>query len=66
MIKMKLIKTKTWLPIDIACLKWSSIFLGMIAGAYFPEFIRHYVWIFAVVFILLAIKPIVSYFRNDQ
>lgn len=63
---MKLIKTKIWAPVDIACLKWSSIFFGMVVGAYLSDFTKHYVWVFAIVIVLLAIKPAVSYFKNNE
>lgn len=63
---MKLFNPKVWSVVDIACLKWSCILSGMIAGAFFPEFTKLHVWLFAVAAILLAIKPAVSYFGTDN
>jgi putative Mn2+ efflux pump MntP len=63
---MKLRRSKVWSVIDIGCLKWACIFFGMIVGAFLSEFTRRHVWLFAIGVILLAIKPIVSYFGNDQ
>jgi putative Mn2+ efflux pump MntP len=63
---MKLFRSKVWSPLDIGCLKWCCILFGMIAGAYFSDFTKRYVWIFSIAVILLAIKPIVSYFRNSE
>jgi hypothetical protein len=62
----KWIKTKLWKPSDLACLKWSCIFFGMILGAYLSDWITRYLWFFVIAVIVLAIKPVVSYFRNDQ
>ena len=63
---MKLFRSKVWAPVDVACLKWSSILFGMIVGAYLAEFTKRYVWLFVGAVVLLAIRPIVSYFRNGQ
>ena len=63
---MKLFRTKTWSPLDIGSLKWCCVLLGMIVGAYLSEFTKHYVWIFAIAAILLAIKPGISYFGNSE
>jgi hypothetical protein len=63
---MRLFRSKVWSPVDIALLKWSCIFLGMIAGAYLSGLVKDHVWVFLVAALLLAIKPAVSYFRSDQ
>jgi hypothetical protein len=55
-----------WSPLAIGSLKWCCLLLGMIAGAYLSEFTKHYVWIFAVAAVLLAIKPMVAYFGKDK
>jgi len=61
---MNLLKSKTWCWRDIALLKWSSILFGMVAGAYFADFVMENVWLFLVVAWLLAIKPAIAYFRD--
>ena len=38
---------------DIAALKTCCLFIGMILGAYISAFVKQYIWIFAVVAILL-------------
>jgi hypothetical protein len=63
---MKLFRSKVWSVVDIGCLKWACIFLGMIVGAFQPEFIKRNVWLFAAAVLVLATKPAVSYFWNDQ
>lgn len=63
---MKLFKAKVWSIADIGCLKWSCIFFGMIAGAFLPGFVRQYVWVFAIVATLLAIKPVFSCFSDEK
>jgi len=63
---MKLLRSKVWSVVDIGCLKWACIFSGMIVGAFLSEFIRRHVWLFVIAAIVLAIKPVVSYFRNGK
>jgi hypothetical protein len=63
---MKLLKPKVWSVVDLACMKWSSILFGMIAGSYFADFTQRNVWLFTVGCIVLAIKPIIAFFRNSQ
>lgn len=61
---MRLLRTKTWEWVDIALLKWCCILFGMVAGAYFADFVMRYVWGFLGVAWLLAIKPAINYFRD--
>ncbi len=59
---MKLFEPRVWSVLDLACLKWSSILFGAIAGAYFPDFVRTYVWVFVVAFVLLGIRPTMVFY----
>ena len=59
-------KTKTWKPMDIACLKWSSLLIGAAFGAYFPDFVKENLWVVLVVAVLLAIRPAVAYWKEDS
>ena len=59
---MKLLRTTRWSPISIASLKWCCMLIGMIAGAYFPEFVKKYVWLFVIGAALFSIKPYMTYF----
>ena len=61
---MKPFRSKVWSVVDIGCLKWACIFSGMIVGAFVPDFTRRHVWLFAIAVILLAIKPVISYFKE--
>jgi hypothetical protein len=36
----------------------------MILGAFFPGFVRHNIWYFIFLVVILAIKPAVSYWRK--
>jgi uncharacterized membrane protein len=63
---MTVFRSKMWSPVDIASLKWSCIFLGMIVGAYLSAFVKEHVWVFVIAAILLGIKPAVSYFGTDE
>ena len=62
---MNLFRTKVWGWLDIGLVKWSSILIGMIAGAYLSDFIRRYVWVFVLAALLLAVRPAVRYFGDD-
>jgi hypothetical protein len=63
---MKLFRTVKWPPISVGSLKWCCILFGMIAGAYLSEFTKSHVWFFTAAAVLLAIKPMITYFgRND-
>jgi hypothetical protein len=63
---MRIWKSKVWSPIDIACLKWSSILFGMIVGSIIPDLIRQNLWLFILAVVVLAIKPLQSYFDNRE
>jgi len=62
---MKLLNPRIWSWTDIAFLKWSAILFGMIAGAYFSDFVKHYVLAFLLAACLLAIRPLIAYFRDS-
>jgi hypothetical protein len=59
---MGLLKTMIWSWQDIWILKWCAFVFGMIAGAYLSDFIKEYVWLFALVGILLMVRPALRYF----
>jgi hypothetical protein len=65
-MNMKLFRTKMWSVLDIGLLKWSCILFGMIIGSYRPSFVKPQVWIFTLAAILLAIKPAISYFMDEE
>ena len=62
---MKLFKDKKYSVVDIGLIKWSCILFGMVLGAYLADYVLSYVWLFIIVALLLAIKPIVAYFKED-
>lgn len=62
---MRLLRTKVWSWVDLVLLKWCCVLVGMIAGAYFSEVVRSYVWIFAAAALLLGIRPTLAYFGGD-
>jgi uncharacterized membrane protein YoaK (UPF0700 family) len=62
---MGIFKTKTWSPVDIMLLKWSSVLFGMIVGAFVSNFVKQYILLFIVLVIVFALRPIYSYwFKN--
>ena len=63
---MHLFRTKVWRWLDIGLVKWSSILVGMIAGAYLSEFVKRHVWVCALAALLLAVRPAVRYFGEDE
>jgi len=62
---MGIFKTKTWSAVDIMLLKWSSVFFGMIVGAYVSNFVKQYLWGFIILVVLLGLKPLYSYWFKD-
>jgi hypothetical protein len=63
-ILMKLLKTKTWTVLDLGLLKWSAILFGMILGAFLSGFVKKNIWVFLSLVLILAIKPVYSYWRK--
>jgi hypothetical protein len=61
---MKLLRTKVWSWVDIGCLKWCCLLLGMIGGTFLADFTRRYVVLFAAAAVLLAIRPALHYFGD--
>jgi hypothetical protein len=61
---MKVFKDKMYSVLDIGLIKWSCVLFGMVLGAYLADFVLGYLWLFIVVALLLAIKPIISYFME--
>lgn len=49
---------------DMGCIKWSSIFFGIIIGAYIADFAKQYLWLFIVLVVLLAIRPLYRCFKK--
>lgn len=62
---MKLFRKKAWRPIDLVMLKWSMILLGMVLGALLADFVKQNIWVFLAVGLLLVIRPMIVYLRND-
>lgn len=63
---MKFWKAKVWAPIDIVCLKWSTFLVGVVVGAWLQEWANPYRWWLLLVAVVLAIKPTLSYYRDDK
>jgi len=61
---MNLFKDKKYSVVDIGLIKWSMILFGMVLGAYLSDFTLKYVWLFILVAAILAIKPVVTYFKE--
>ena len=61
---MKLLRTKIWSWCDIWLLKLSVLLFGMIVGAYFHDFVMQYVWVILIAAVLLAIRPIIAYYKE--
>jgi len=63
---MRLLRTKVWWWGDIWALKWCAFLFGIIAGAFFSDFVKQYVWIFLVVAVVLAVWSGLKYFGNNE
>ncbi len=61
---MDFTKPRTWTVAEIGCLKWASILIGAVIGAYIPDLVKQYVWVFVISAAILSIKPISGYFRK--
>jgi len=61
---MNLLRTKIWSWCDIGLLKWSVLLFGMIAGAYFHDFVMQHVLVILIAAILLAIRPTIAYYKD--
>jgi hypothetical protein len=53
-----------WSIWDFGLFKWASIVFGIVVGAYISPFVKSYLWLFIVIFLLLVIRPMVLYFRQ--
>jgi hypothetical protein len=61
---MKLLRTKIWRWSEIALLKWSALFVGLVVGAYFHEYVNRYSWAIIISALLLALRPAISYWKE--
>ena len=61
---MKLLKTKIWSWWDVGLLKLGVLLFGMIAGAYFHDFVMQYVRVILIAAVLLVIIPAIAYFKD--
>jgi hypothetical protein len=61
---MDLFKPRVWTIWEIGCIKWSSILFGVIVGIYLAVYLREYVWFLVFGCVLLAVKPVVKFFRE--
>ena len=41
---------------DIAAIKTASFLIGIIVGAYYPDFVMQYLWIIIALIVLLSLK----------
>jgi len=63
---MKLLKARIWNWTDIAFLKWSSILFGVVVGAYLSDLVKQYAIAILLVACLLAIRPLIAYFKDSE
>jgi hypothetical protein len=63
---MELLRTKVWSWVDIWLLKWCAFVFGMIAGAYYADFVKQQVGIFLLAAVLLTLRPAVKYFGSSR
>jgi hypothetical protein len=64
--QMTLFRTKLWSVLDTAKLEWSSVLVGMLAGVLFSSITKWVVRLVALLAILLAIKPAIDYFKDEE
>lgn len=51
---------------DYGFLKLYGWSFGIILGAYFPEFVKNYVWIFASIFLMLLARYVYVLFLKNE
>ncbi len=61
---LKLFRPKLWGPLDLITLKWCAFLFGALAGAFSPKFIKRYAGVLAIIGLLLAIKPTMTWLEN--
>ncbi len=47
---------------DIGMIKWTTLLVGLVVGAYLTDYIKPYWWVFILVAMVLAIRPMYRYF----
>ena len=57
----KIKKMDIW---DVGCIKWASLLVGIIVGAYISDFVRQYLGVFIVLVVLLVIKPLYKFVKK--
>jgi len=56
-------KTKKFSAWDIALVKIGAMIFGLIIGAYVPFFVRQYLIVFVLLFVLVSALPIYRFFK---
>lgn len=56
-------KTKKLSAWDIAFVKIGAMIFGLIVGAYVPFFVRQYLIVFVVLFVLVSALPVYRFFK---
>lgn len=51
--------------LDLALIKYGSLVVGLIVGAYAAEFVITYVWWFVGAAVIMAARPVAHFFFND-
>ena len=56
---------RNWTIWDLGMFKWASIVFGIVVGAYIHTLVKSHLWVFIVVFVLLAVRPMYVYFMRE-
>jgi|TARA_B100001964_G_scaffold242946_1_gene319354 energy-coupling factor transporter transmembrane protein EcfT len=49
---------------DIAAIKTVSFLIGIIVGAYYPDFVMQYLWVIIAIIIVLTLKLLYKIFKK--
>jgi ABC-type uncharacterized transport system permease subunit len=63
---MKWIRPRVWKWTEIAQVKWSAVLFGMVAGAYLAAYVKQYAIPLLLLAGLLAIRPLVYFFKDSE
>lgn len=63
---MKLFKTLEWPILEIGALKWSTASIGLMIGAFFPDFIKQYLMVFVVIACVTTTRVFYFYYIKNK
>lgn len=63
---MRFFRTVRMTPLDIGCLKWSCILLGMVVGAHLSVTVQRASGVILIAALALAVRPLKTYWTGTD